>query len=122
LERGDSSPLWFGFQFIDQKRLRRKGKATTNRRTPNMPRVFIPPLLRSLTDDQDALDVDGATVGEVIDSLNRQFPGVQERLVQDGRLRPGLSVAIGTKVSARGLLSKTAPGDEVHFLPAIGGG
>ena len=87
-----------------------------------MPRVFIPPLLRSLTDGHEIIDVTGETVGEVIDSLNRDFPGLRERLVEGSRLKPGLSVAIGTKVSARGLLSKTAPGDEVHFLPAIGGG
>ena len=87
-----------------------------------MPRVFIPPLLRSLTDGRDVIDVVGETVGEVIDSLNREFPGVRERLVEGGRLKPGLSVAVGTKVSARGLLSKTASSDEVHFLPAIGGG
>jgi molybdopterin converting factor small subunit len=87
-----------------------------------MPRVFIPPLLRSLTDGREVIDVVGETVSEVIDSLNREFPGVCERLVAGDRLKPGLSVAVGTKVSARGLLSKVGPDDEVHFLPAIGGG
>ncbi len=87
-----------------------------------MPRVFIPPLLRSLTNGRDVIDVVGETVGEVIVSLNMEFPGIRERLVEGDRLKPGLSVAIGTRVSARGLLSKTAPTDEVHFLPAIGGG
>jgi len=87
-----------------------------------MPQAFIPPLLRSLTEGREVIDVTGATVGEVIDSLNRDFPGLRERLVEGDRLKPGLSVAIGTRVSARGLLSKTAPNDEVHFLPAIGGG
>ncbi len=87
-----------------------------------MPRVFIPPLLRPLTAGHEVIDATGETVGDVIDSLNREFPGLRERLVENGRLKPGLSVAIGTKVSSRGLLSKTTPEDEVHFLPAIGGG
>ena len=87
-----------------------------------MPRVFIPPLLRSVTGGQDILDVPGQTVAEIVAELDRQFPGVQSRLVEGDRLKPGLSVGIGTKVSARGLSAKLGPDDEVHFLPAIGGG
>jgi hypothetical protein len=87
-----------------------------------MPHVFIPPLLRTLTSGQDVIDVAGQNVREVIVNLDRQFPGVRDRLIDGDRLKPGLSVAIGTKVSTRGLMSKTLPGDEVHFLPAIGGG
>ena len=87
-----------------------------------MPRVFIPPLLRPLTDGRESLDVVGHTVAEVIESLDRQFPGVRSRLVEGDRLKPGLCVGIGTKVAARGLSSKVGSDDEVHFLPAIGGG
>jgi molybdopterin converting factor small subunit len=87
-----------------------------------MPRVFIPPLLRPQTDNREFLDVAGLTVAEVIDSLDRQFPGIRERLVEGSRLKPGLSVAVGKSMSTRGLMSKTGPEDEVHFLPAIGGG
>ena len=93
-----------------------------NRRTPKMPRVFIPPLLRPLTDGCETIEVAGLTVAEVIDSLDRQYPGVRGRLVDGDRLKPGLSIGIGSKVSSRGLLSKVGPDDEVHFLPAIGGG
>jgi molybdopterin converting factor small subunit len=87
-----------------------------------MPRVFIPPLLRKVTNGCETVDVVGQTVAEIIDSLERQFPGVRERLTDGERLKPGLSVAVGTKMSARGLLTKVSPDDEIHFLPAIGGG
>ncbi len=87
-----------------------------------MPRVFIPPLLRPITGGRDVVDVAGQTVAEIVSELDRQFPGVQARLVEHNRLKPGLSVGIGTRVSARGLSSKVGPDDEVHFLPAIGGG
>ena len=87
-----------------------------------MPRVFIPPLLRSVTAGQDVIDVAGETVAEVIAELDRQFPGVQSRLVEGDRIKPGLSIGIGSRVSARGLSAKVGPDDEVHFLPAIGGG
>ena len=87
-----------------------------------MPRVIIPPLLRPVTGGRDILDVPGQTVAEIVAELERQFPGIRSRLVEGDRLKPGLSVGIGTRVSARGLSSKVGPDDEVHFLPAIGGG
>ncbi len=87
-----------------------------------MPRVFIPPLLRPLTSGHESMLVDGQSVSEIIDVLDRQFPGVRARLVDGDRLKPGLSIGIGTRVSARGLSSRVGPDDEVHFLPAIGGG
>ena len=87
-----------------------------------MPRVFIPPLLRPLTAGRETIDVAGHSVAEVIDVLDQQFPGVRARLVEGDRLKPGLAVGVGTRVSARGLSSKLSPDDEVHFLPAIGGG
>ena len=87
-----------------------------------MPRVFIPPLLRTLTNGCEIVEVAGQNVAEAVDSLERQFPGFRERLVDGERLKPGLSVAVGTKMCARGLLTKVASDDEIHFLPAIGGG
>lgn len=87
-----------------------------------MPRVFIPPPLRAMTNGQDVVEVSGANVRAVIDELDLRFPGLRDRFLDGDRLKPGLSVGIGTRVSARGLLSKVEPEDEVHFLPAIGGG
>ncbi len=87
-----------------------------------MARVFIPPLLRPVTGGRGIIDVAGQTVAEIVSELDRQFPGVSSRLVEGNRLKPGLSVGIGSRVSARGLSSKVGPDDEVHFLPAIGGG
>ena len=87
-----------------------------------MPRVFIPPPLRTLTAGEEIVDVDGANIAQVIESLEQRFPGMKERLCQDDALRPGLSVAVGDSVATLGLLQRTAPDVEIHFLPAIGGG
>ena len=87
-----------------------------------MPRVFIPPLLRPLTDGLEVIEASGLSVAEVIEQLDERFPGFRARLVENDRLKPGLAVGIGTRVSASGLSSKLNPDDEVHFLPAIGGG
>jgi sulfur-carrier protein len=86
-----------------------------------MPRVFIPPTLRALV-GSEVVDVPGRSVREVIEALDAQFPGVRQRLRDDDGLRSGIAVAVGGSVSSLGLLQRVGPDDEVHFLPAIGGG
>lgn len=87
-----------------------------------MPRVFVPAQLRSLCGGASQLHVDGQTVREVVENLDRQFPGVAARLCRDDALAPGLAVSVGGTMSSRGLATKVSPEAEVHFLPAIGGG
>ena len=87
-----------------------------------MIKVFLPPLLRDATGNLDQVEVDAATVRQIVTALEARFPGIRERLCSDDALRPGLSVAVNGKVSSLGLLQKVADGSEVHFLPAVGGG
>ncbi len=87
-----------------------------------MPIVWIPPLLRKLTNDQESIPLAGATVRELIDALERQFPGAKERLCAGDKVRPGLSVVIDAQVNREGLNAAVNESSEVHFIPAIGGG
>lgn len=87
-----------------------------------MARVFIPPTLRTLTNQVDVVDVEGQTVRDLIDRLDSQFPGIKAQLVQDDRLRRGWMIAVGTSVASAGLRERVNADAEVHFLPAIGGG
>ncbi len=87
-----------------------------------MPRVFVPPSLRDLTDGLAEVDVEGGTVVAVIEALDARFPGAAGRLRQGDSLKPGLAVVVDGEASAMGLLQKVGPEAEVHFLPAIGGG
>ncbi len=84
--------------------------------------VYIPDLLRSLTDGQHRVQAQGGTVGDVVDDLERQFPGIRDRLVQDGNLAPSLAVAVNREVVPTGLLEPVQETSEIYFLPAIGGG
>ena len=84
--------------------------------------VYIPPLLQGLTGGEDALMVEGATVGELVDNLERAYPGIRARLVDQDRLRPNIRVAIDGQVSRLGLLEHVTPACEVHFVAAIAGG
>jgi molybdopterin synthase sulfur carrier subunit len=87
-----------------------------------MARVWIPPLLRDLTEGQQTVTVPGARVSQVIAELDRLYPGVKARLCEGDALRPGLAVVVDTSVAALGLLHPVGSDSEVHFLPAIGGG
>ena len=87
-----------------------------------MPRVFIPAQLRDLTAGREEIEATGATVRELVAALERQFPGLDERLCQKGELSPSLQVSIDGTLSRRGLDAKVPTASEVHFLPVFGGG
>ena len=87
-----------------------------------MPEVHIPAMLRELTGGRSTVEAAGATVREVIEDLERQWPGIRDRLTDGGRLRPNLAVAIDGEVSPLGLRESVECASEVHFVAAIKGG
>jgi len=87
-----------------------------------MPLVFLPALLREAAGGQSSVEAAGSTVREVIANLEALFPGIGERLVEHGRLRANISVAVDGEVSPLGLLEPVEPASEVHFVTAIKGG
>jgi molybdopterin synthase sulfur carrier subunit len=87
-----------------------------------MPVVWVPSLLRSFTGGNERITVAGATVGDVIENLDRIYPGIKNRLCDGESLRSGLAVAVDTQVARLGLLQPVNETSEVHFLPAVGGG
>lgn len=87
-----------------------------------MAKVFIPSPMRDLTDGQDRVEVDGASVRQVVNKLEERFPGIKARLVDGDMLSPRVQVAVDGNVSRLGLLEKVGPDSEVHFLPALSGG
>ena len=87
-----------------------------------MATVYIPSLLQSLTGGQNKLQVPGSTVRQIIDNLDKSFPGIKQRLVEGGEIRPNISVAVDGDVTPLGILEVVAEDGEVHFVPAIAGG
>jgi molybdopterin synthase sulfur carrier subunit len=87
-----------------------------------MATVFIPSLMQSLTGGQQTVEIEGATVRQIIENLEKAHPGMKERLVADNRVKPNISVAVDGEVTPMGMLEKVGESSEVHFLPAIGGG
>jgi len=87
-----------------------------------LPVVGIPSLLRELTGGQRSLQVEGDTIREVIDHLDRLYPGIKERLCDGDRLRPSIAVVVDGHPSTLKLRHKLVESSEVHFLISISGG
>ena len=86
--------------------------------------VRIPPILRADTDDRRDVEIDGGSVREVLETLVDTFPGLADRVLQDGELQPFVNVYLdGTDVGAlHGLDTPVSPGATLLLLPAMAGG
>ncbi|MCH8108920.1 MAG: MoaD/ThiS family protein [Chloroflexi bacterium] len=87
-----------------------------------MATVFIPSLMQNLTGGESRVEIQGSTVRQIVENLEKAFPGMKQRLVEDNRIKPSISVAIDGEVTPMGMLEKVGENSEVHFLPAIAGG
>ena len=87
--------------------------------------VLIPAPLRKLTGGEARVAADGATLAELIDSLESRYPGIKERVLdRDGELRRFVNVFVNGE-NARNLDGVGTPvstGDEVGIIPAMAGG
>ena len=84
--------------------------------------IFIPTMLQKMTGGDQKVDMEARNVRQVIERLEELYPGIKERLVEDGEILPNLAIAIDGDVAIMGMLEKVGENSEVHFVPAIGGG
>jgi molybdopterin synthase sulfur carrier subunit len=86
--------------------------------------VRIPTPLRSLTGGHEQVSVSGATVREVLESLERNHPGMRERLLDDKGVRRFVNIYVGDEDIRflDGLETKIKGGEEISIVPAIAGG
>ena len=87
--------------------------------------VRIPTPLRSLTKGNAEIQATGDTVEGLVEDLERQFPGLKERLIDgSGELRRFVNIYVNEE-DIRFLQSKKTAlkdGDQVSIVPAIAGG
>ena len=79
-------------------------------------------LLHSYTSGARMVEASGATLGEVLEDLDRSFPGIRFRVVDEqGRLRPHVRFFVnGT--DAREISTPLREGDRVYIVGALSGG
>ena len=87
--------------------------------------VRIPTPLRAVAKGNADVQAKGDTIDDVLADLERQFPGMRERLVDDGgELRRFINIYVNQE-DIRFLdnrATKLKDGDEVAIVPAIAGG
>jgi molybdopterin synthase sulfur carrier subunit len=87
--------------------------------------VKIPTPLRKVTNGADSFEAQGDTLAGALDTLNQQFPGIEERLFNDeGKLHRFVNIYVnGEDVRfLSGLETSLKEGDEVSIVPAVAGG
>ena len=86
--------------------------------------VRIPMILRPLTDGRELVSADGASLQDVITSLDINYSGIGQRLLDDAGLRRFMHVYLnGQDVRfLDGLDTDVAVGDSVTILPAAADG
>jgi sulfur-carrier protein len=88
-------------------------------------RVRVPTILRTYTKGESEVDADGATLADVIEALDRTYPGIRGRIVDEqGSLRRFVNVYVGND-DVRfldGLSTSTPDGATVSVIPAVAGG
>jgi molybdopterin converting factor small subunit len=87
-----------------------------------LPLVGIPSLLRDLTGGEKSVPAEGETVRQVIENLEKRYPGLQERLCDGDRLRPGIAVIVDGNTSSLKLRQRVQESSELHFVISISGG
>jgi len=88
-------------------------------------KVRIPTPLRKLTNGSDEVHVDGKNITEVIEDLERNYPGLKERICEsDGKLRRFVNIYLNDEDIRfkKNLETELKENDELSIIPAIAGG
>ncbi len=88
-------------------------------------RILIPTPLRPYTDKKDAVEADGATIGELLSDLTTKHSGLKAHLYNDqGKLRSFVNVYLNDE-DIRYLdkeQTRVSPGDTISIIPSVAGG
>ena len=88
-------------------------------------KVRIPTPLQKITNNQAEVQIKGSSVAEIIDNLDKGFPGIKGRICDDsGKVRRFVNVYVNDE-DIRFLQKENTvvkDGDEVSIIPAIAGG
>lgn len=88
-------------------------------------RVLIPTPLRAYAGKQDVIEVEGATVGELLANMTAEYAELRKHLYnEDGRLRAFVAIFVNDD-DIRFLQKEATPvkeGDTVSIIPTVAGG
>ncbi len=88
-------------------------------------KVRIPTPLRKITNGSDEVVAEGANISEVIEDLEKNYPGIKERICEEsGELRRFVNLYLNDEdIRFKENLETTlSDNDELSIIPAIAGG
>jgi len=85
-------------------------------------KVSIPGPLLSYTSQRNEVQAAGSTVAELLEDLDRRFPGIRFRMIDEqDSIRPHMKIFVNGE-QVRLLDTRLSEKDEVHILQALSGG
>ena len=86
-------------------------------------RVVVPSQLYSYTGGQGSGGAAGATLAEVLADLDRQFPGIRFRIIDEHqRVRRHIKMFVNRDQADDNLATPLKDGDEIMIVAALTGG
>jgi molybdopterin synthase sulfur carrier subunit len=90
-----------------------------------MSNIKLPPVLRKLSGGVKEVQVEGATVGELLDNLDRKYPTIKTQLLtEDGEIARYVNLYLNDEDVRflQGLVTPVKESDTIVILPAMSGG
>lgn len=85
-------------------------------------KVHIPSPLQSYTQRQRIVTAGGASVDQLLETLNQQYPGIRFRMIDEQkRIREHIKIFVNKK-AVTDLSTAVSDNDEVHIICALSGG
>ena len=85
-------------------------------------KVVLPTPLAEYTAHRREVEAEGATLAELLADLDRRFPGIRFRVIDEqDAIRPHIKIFVN-RVQARSIAAPLAPADEVLVVAALSGG
>jgi molybdopterin converting factor small subunit len=87
-------------------------------------KINIPSYMQSFTNNMRVVEVNGSTVGECLNHLVKQFPGMKKQLLsKDDNLFENIIISVnGESAYPEQLAKPVKDGDELNIVVVIGGG
>ncbi|HEX9686654.1 MAG TPA: MoaD/ThiS family protein [Burkholderiales bacterium] len=85
-------------------------------------KVYVPSPLSSYTQEATTVDATGGTVAELLEDLDRRYPGIRFRIISEqDQIRRHIRIFVNRE-QVRSLAVRLRPADEVMIVGALSGG
>jgi molybdopterin converting factor small subunit len=85
-------------------------------------KVYVPSPLASYTQEATTVDASGRTLGELLDDLDRRYPGIRFRIVSEqDEIRRHIRIFVNLE-EVRSLAAPLRGSEEIMIVGALSGG